>query len=204
MRVRVLIPAVVLGFLLSAVGCHVQVNKGKNGEDKTVRIDTPLGGLHVRSDQTAAGDLGLPVYPGANVAPDHEGDKSADVHLGFGQWQLRVQVVSYTTPDAKDKVVAFYKNAMGRFGDVIECQGNHPMGSVAMTSEGLSCNEEARGQVHVNGLDDSDNGFTLRAGSRRHQHIFALKNNDGGGTRFALIELQLPAGLAESSSKTSD
>ncbi len=83
MRVRVLMPAMVLGTLLSALGCHVQVDKGKNGEDKTVRIDTPLGGLHVRSDQTTAADLGLPVYPGAHVTPDRDGDKSADVHLGF-------------------------------------------------------------------------------------------------------------------------
>lgn len=202
MRVRALIPAAVVGILLSAVGCHVQVDKGKNGEDKTVRIDTPLGGLHVRSDQTSAADLGLPVYPGSHVTPDSDGDKSADVHLGFGQWQLRVQVVSYTTPDAKDKVVDFYRSALGRFGDVIECQGNRPVGKLSMTGEGLSCNEENRGNVHVNGVDDQS-GFTLRAGSRRHQHIFALKSSDEG-TRFALIELQLPSGLTESSSKTSD
>ena len=117
MRVRVLPEALILGTLLSAVGCHVSVDKGRNGEDKNVRIDTPLGGLHVRKDQTSAADLGLPVYPGALVSPDHEGDKSADVHLGFGQFQLRVKVVTYETPDARDQVVAFYKNAMGRFGD---------------------------------------------------------------------------------------
>jgi hypothetical protein len=202
MRVRVLPQAMMVGMLLSTLGCHVQVDKGKNGEDKNVRVDTPLGGLHVRSDQTSAGDLGLPVYPGAHVTPAGEGDKSADVHLGFGQWQLRVQVVSYDTPDAKDKVIEFYKSALGRFGDVIECQGNRPVGKVSLTSEGLSCNEETKGTVNVNGVD-SDSGFTLRAGSRRHQHLFALKSSDEG-TRFALIELQLPSGLAESSSKTSD
>ena len=202
MRVRVLGSAIVAGLLLSAVGCHVQVDKGKNGEDKTVRVDTPLGDLHVRSDQTSAADLGLPAYPGAHVTPDGQGDKSADVHLGFGQWQLRVQVVSYDTPDAKDKVVDFYKNALRRFGDVIECQGNRAVGQLSMTSEGLSCKEDNRGDVHVNGMDD-DSGFTLRAGSRRHQHIFVLKSADAG-TRFALIELQLPSGLAESSSRSSD
>ncbi|MGA7525010.1 MAG: hypothetical protein WBW84_21345 [Acidobacteriaceae bacterium] len=203
MRVRVLMPAMVLSTLLFAVGCHVQVDKGKNGEDKTVRIDTPLGGLHVRTDQTSAVDLGLPVYPGAQINPDKDGDKSADVHLGFGQWQMSVRVVSYDTPDASDKVVAFYRNAMGRFGDVIECQGHHAVGKLSTTSEGLSCNEESRGSVQVNGLDDDDSGLTLRAGSRRHQHIFALKHSDEG-TRFALIELQLPSSLAEDSSKTSD
>jgi len=95
MRVRILPEALILGTLLgtllAAAGCHVEVDKGKNGEDKNVKIDTPLGGLHVRADQTSAVDLGLPVYPGAEIAPDHEGDKSADVHFGFGQFQLRIQ-----------------------------------------------------------------------------------------------------------------
>lgn len=203
MRIRVFPEAVILGTLLAAVGCHVQVDKSSNGEDKNVKIDTPLGGLHVRSGDTAAADLGLPVYPGAHVAPDRDGDKSADVHLGFGEWQLRVKVVNYETADPSDKVMAFYRNALGRFGDVVECKGDHAVGSPSTTNEGLSCNED-RGNtnIHVSGVSEG-NDLTLRAGSRRHQHIFALKNGDEG-TRFALIELQLPAGVAESSSKTSD
>lgn len=207
MRIRVLpealIRGTVMGTLLAVTGCHVQVDKGHNGEDKNVKIETPLGGLHVRSDQTGAADLGLPVYPGAQVAPDKEGDKSADVHLGFGEWQLRVKVVTYETSDPRDKVIAFYRNALGRFGDVVECKGDHPVGSPTVTGEGLSCSED-RGntRIHVSGVTEGDD-LTLRAGSKRHQHIFAIKNG-GEGTRFALVELQLPAGLAESSSKTSD
>jgi hypothetical protein len=206
LRVRLLPQAFILGALLTAVGCHVSVDKGKNGEDKNVRIDTPLGGLHVRSDQTSALDLGLPAYPGAQISPDHEGDKSADVHFGFGQFQLRIRVVSYQTTDDRDKVVAFYKNAMGRFGDVLTCEGNHPVGSPAITGEGLTCNEDSH--VHVkpdgeyHGLDN-ESGLTLRAGSKHHQHILAIKEG-GPGTRFSLVEIQLPTGLEESSSKTSD
>jgi hypothetical protein len=191
-----------LGTLLTATGCHVQVNKGENGDDRNVRIETPLGGLHVRSDQTAAADLGLPVYPGAQVAPDHEGDRSADVHLGFGQWQLRVKVVTYRTPDARDKVIAFYRNAMARFGDVLTCDGRQPVGQPTITREGLTCSEAEKGKVHVNGVSE-DSGFTLRAGSRRHQHIFAIKSS-GEGTRFSLVELELPSSRQESPSKSSD
>ena len=202
MRVRVLPQLVVLGTLLAAVGCHFQVDKGPNGENKNVKIDTPLGGLHVRADQTAASDLGLPVYPGAQVAPGHDGDKSADVHLGFGQFQLRVKVVTYETPDQRDKVIAFYKNAMGRFGDVITCDGDSPVGTPTMTGEGLSCKEEHHNNVQINGVSD-DSCFTLRAGSKHHQHIFAIKSG-GEGTKFSLVELQLPTGLDESSSKSSD
>jgi hypothetical protein len=205
MRIRILWQAVIFGTatsaLLATAGCNVQVDKGKNGEEKNVKIDTPLGGLHVRADQTSAGDLGLPIYPGSAISPDHEGDKSADVHLGFGRFQLRVKVVTYETPDDRDKVVAFYKNAMGRFGQVITCDGNHPVGSPTITGEGLTCSEDSKVQLHGNGIDD-DSGFNLRAGSKHHQHIFAIKNG-GAGTKFSLVELQLPTELDETS-KTSD
>jgi len=207
MRIRLsLLPqAFILGTLLAAVGCHVEVDKGKNGEDKNVRIDTPLGGLHVRADQTTALDLGLPVYPGAQISPDVQGDKSADVHFGFGQFQLRVRVVTYETPDPKDKVLAFYKNAMGRFGEVLTCNGNQPVGTPTITSEGLTCREDSNAHVRINGdvgVND-DSGLTLRAGSKHHQHIFAIKNG-GTETRYSLIELQLPTGFDQSASKGSD
>ena len=110
--------------LLLAAGCRIQVDKNDNGKDKNVKIDTPLGGLHVRTDQTSAADVGLPAYPGAQVSADKDGDKAADVHMGFGEWQLRVKVVTYRTPDSQDKVVAFYQKALGRYGDVIQCDGN--------------------------------------------------------------------------------
>jgi hypothetical protein len=193
MNMRVLSGCLVLGTMLGVTGCHVHVDKGQNGEDKNVRIETPLGGMQVRSGQTTAADLGLPAYPGAQVSPDSEGDKSADVRMGFGQWQMHVDVVTYTTPDAQNKVVAFYKNALGRFGDVLSCQGNHPVGTPTVTSAGLTCSE-SNSHVHVNGVNvEDENDFTLRAGSKHHQHIFALKSS-GQGTRFTLIEMQLPSG----------
>lgn len=192
MKTRTWSGVLVLGAMLVAVGCHVQVDKGRNGEDKNVRVETPLGGLQVRSGETTAADLGLPAYPGAQLTPDTEGDKSADVHMGFGKWQMHVQVVSYTTPDPQSKVIAFYKSALGSYGDVLTCQGDKPVGTPTVTRGGLTCNEEGGSHVQVNGVNVEDaNDFTLRAGSKHHQHIFALKSS-GQGTRFTLIELQLP------------
>ena len=183
--------------MLGIAGCHVSVDKSKNGEDKDVKIDTPLGGVHVRSDDTSAADVGLPTYPGAHIAPDGEGDKSADVHVGFGKWQLRIKVVTYETPDSQDKVVAFYKKAMSHYGDVIECNGNKPSGTPTVTQEGLTCAED-NSKSHMN-ISESGN-LNLKAGSHHHQHIFAVK--DGGpGTRFSLVELQLPEGLDDNPGK---
>ena len=79
-----------LALAAGVAGCRVHVEKGANGEDKNVQVDTPFGGIHVNTDQTTAADLGLPVYPGAQIAQDKENDKSADVHMGFGEWELRV------------------------------------------------------------------------------------------------------------------
>lgn len=183
--------------LVLATGCHVQVDKNADGKDKNVKIDTPLGGLHVRSGNTNAADVGLPVYPGATIAPDKDGDKSADVHLGFGEWQLRVKVVNYRTDDAQDKVLTFYQKALGRYGEVIRCQGDQPVGTPTVTGEGLSCTEgDGRGHVDLSG------DLTLKAGSRHHQHILGIEKKDGSGTRFALIELQLPAAIDKESAKT--
>jgi hypothetical protein len=195
---RTIMAVVSLAAMLGTAGCHISVDKSKNGEDKNVKIDTPLGGLHVRSDDTSAADVGLPTYPGAHIAPDGDHDKSADVHLGFGKWQLRVKVVTYETPDPQDKVVAFYKKAMTRYGDVIECNGNKSAGMPNVTRDGLTC-DESSGKAHVDVSDSGD--LNLKAGSRHHQHIFAVKNG-GSGTRFSLVELQLPEGLDDDSAKS--
>jgi hypothetical protein len=195
---KALAAATALSLILVA-GCRIQVDKNKDGQEKNVKIDTPLGGLHVRADQTSAADVGLPAYPGAHIAPDKDGDKSADVHLGFGEWQLRVKVVTYDASDPQDKVVAFYEKALGRYGDVIRCDGDQPVGTPTVTKEGLSCSDD-KGNSHVHVSDD--NGLSLRAGSRHHQHIFAVKKNSGTGTRFSLVELQLPESIDRKESES--
>src|SRR4051812_29604628 len=106
-----------LGLAAGLAGCRVRVDKNSNGEDKNVQVDTPFGGVHVNTDQVSASDLGMPVYPGATEVKGKDNHKSADVHLGFGEWQLRVRAVTYATDDSKEQVMAFYKKALARYGD---------------------------------------------------------------------------------------
>jgi len=198
--------ALVAGLALAAglAGCRVNVEKGANGQDKNVQVDTPFGGVHVNTNQTSASDLGLPVYPGAEQRADDDKHKSADVHLGFGEWELRVRAVSYSTSDTQEQVTAFYKKALGRYGDVITCQGNQPVGTPTKTSEGLTCSDDNGNHVRVNRGDYSSgkNGPELKAGSRRHQHIVGFEEPKDGKTRFALVALDLPAGMDSNSSKS--
>jgi hypothetical protein len=196
------------GLALAAglAGCMVRVDKDANGAEKHVQVDTPFGGIHVNTNQTTATDLGLPVYPGATLVKDKDNNKSADVHLGFGEFQMRVRAVSYETYDPQDKVIACYRKALNRYGDVITCQDNAPVGSPAATAEGLTCNDDKNPKVKV---DNGDFGvrkddLQLKAGSKRHQHILGFDNSVGGKTRFALVALDLPAGVEEPGNGKSD
>jgi hypothetical protein len=185
-------------------GCRVDVQKDANGKEKTVQVDTPFGGVHVNTNQTTAADLGLPRYPGAQEIKDDDQQKSADVHLGFGQWELRVRAVSYSTNDSQEQVAAFYKKALSRYGDVITCQGNSAVGTPAVTSEGLGCNDEHNANVKINegGFHSGAGGIELKAGSKRHQHVVGFEEAKDGKTRFALVMLDLPSELDTDAGKS--
>ncbi|MGO9338249.1 MAG: hypothetical protein ACLPY1_12155 [Terracidiphilus sp.] len=195
-----------LALIAGMTGCfRVHVDKDANGEDKNVQVDTPFGGVHVNTNQTSAADLGLPVYPGARQVSDDDKHKSADVHLGFGEWELRVRAVSYGTSDTQDQVLAFYKKALARYGDVVTCQGHSAVGMPTTTSEGLTCADDGNSaNVKIDRKDygSSDNGLELKAGSKRHQHIVGFENSKSGETRFALVALDLPAGMDKNSGKS--
>ena len=208
MRSRIATGAGVLAAALVAAGlagCRVHVDKDTNGEEKNVQVDTPFGGVHVNTDKTTAADLGLPVYPGAEPIKADDEHKSADVHLGFGEWQLRVRAVSYATADSKDQVAAFYKKALARYGEVLTCRNHQPVGAPAITSEGLTCSDDGGTKIDLNGKKNglADNGeLELKAGSKRHQHIVGFEDPKDGKTRFAMVALDLPAGVEGKSGKS--
>ncbi len=185
-----------LGATLLASGCSVNVNKDGDGHDKNVKIDTPLGNIHVTKNDNAAQNAGISVYPGATVRQDKDGDKGADVQLGFGPWQMRIKVANYQTPDDQDKVISFYRKALGSEGEVIECQGDKPVGSPARTAAGLSCSDHINSQ----GVHTGDDDLTLKSGSKHRQRIVAFEheaNHTGGPTQFTLIALDLPKGSSD-------
>jgi len=194
--------AAMLGLL---AGCRVHVDKGANGEEKTVQVDTPFGGVHVNTDQVSAADLGVPIYPGAQAISKDGKHKSADVHMGFGEWELRVKAASYSSADSEDKVTDFYRKALARYGDVIACNDSASVGTPTKTSEGLTCEEKGQPNVNIKsheetyGYRSGHGGFQLKAGSKRHQHIVGFEGSHPGETRFEIVALDLPADGAKES-----
>jgi len=184
------------GLLLATSACSIQVDPTKDGKEKSVKVQTPFGGVHVNTNDMAASDTGLPAYPGATAtaskAKDGKHDQNADIDIHFGGWQMRMKVLKYHTADSQDKVMAFYRKALGRYGDVIECRGDEPVGTPTVTRQGLSCKEH--GNPHNDNVNmQSDSGVMLKAGSHSHQHLMGIDKTDSDGTDFALIALDLPA-----------
>jgi hypothetical protein len=145
------------------------------------------------NDAAVVEGLGLPVYPGAELVKKDKNNGAADVNMSFGSFQLRVKAASYRTQDSPDQVTAFYRKALGRYGDIIQCQNDKPVGSPTHTAEGLTCDNEKENHISVN--DDMSGKMELKAGSKQHQHIVAV-DPEGNGTKFGLVALDLPGHLS--------
>jgi hypothetical protein len=173
-------------------GCRIESDK--HGDNDNVKIATPFGGMSVKTNDAAVVEgLGLQVYPGAELVKKDKNNGAADVNMSFGSFQLRVKAASYRTQDSPDQVTAFYRKALGRYGDVIQCQNDKPVGTSTQTAEGLTCDNEKGNHISVN--DDMSGKMELKAGSKLHQHIVAI-DPEGNGTKFGLVALDLPGHLS--------
>ena len=173
-------------------GCRIDSNK--KGDAGNFKVATPFGGMQVKTnDANVQSAIGLPEYPGATLVKKDKDSGSADINMSFGSFQLRVKAMSYRTPDSPEKVKEFYRSALSRYGTVIECRDNHPVGSPTHTTEGLTCDNEKENHITVD--EDISRKLEFKAGSKQHQHIVAIEP-EGGGTKFGLVALDLPGHLS--------
>jgi hypothetical protein len=192
------VPSLLLTTVLT--GCHVTSHK--NGNNDNVDIGTPFGSMQVKTnDNVEASGIGITPYPGAVIVKKDHDNGAADVNMNFGSFHLGVKAVDYTTSDPSDKVLAFYKKDLGRYGAVLHCDGKHAVGIPVRTDEGLTCDSEKSGNIEWNSDDDAKT--ELRAGSKLHQHIVELEPKNGG-TRIGLVALDLPSGLSSHTHKDDD
>jgi hypothetical protein len=179
--------------MVTMSGCRVDTNR--QGDNQNVKVATPFGGVQVKTNGAMNVEgIGLPVYPGAELVKKKDKDNgSADVNLSFGRFQLRVKAANYRTPDDPEKVSSFYKDAMKRYGAVIECNHDQPVGTPTQTNEGLMCSD---GDKRHESVSANVSGKTeLKTGSKQHQHIVAIEP-EGSGTKFGLVALDLPGNLS--------
>jgi hypothetical protein len=186
MRPKILLLPVLAIFVLSA--CSVNVKKNDQGEDKNVDIKTPFGEIHVDKGADVR-DTGLPVYAGARVKPKTGNDeKSANVNISAFGFGMKVVAVEYESDDPASKVVAYYKDQLKKYGNVLECHtsqhnhnyGGHPGGDKdSKDSEELKCEGDNQGK-----------SIELKVGTKSNQHIVAIDPHDKGAD-FALVYIHM-------------
>ena len=75
----------------------------------------------------SAKDVGLPIYPGARRHIDDANDSSA-LNMGFwgGSTGFKLFVLKMESADAPEKVAAFYRKALAKYGTVLDCTNGSP------------------------------------------------------------------------------
>jgi hypothetical protein len=182
------------GFILAAAflvfsGCSINVKKDSNdkNQDKNVDIDTPFGGIHVSKDADVH-DTGLPVYPGAKpkTKGDSDGDeKSANVDISTSAFGLKVVALEYQTDANTDQVIAYYKDKLKQYGNVLECRTNAKHYNYSAHSD---ADKEHSDELKCEGNDGKT--IELKAGTKSNQRIVAI-NPDGKGSDFSLVYVRM-------------
>jgi hypothetical protein len=181
--------------LLTLPGCSLNVKKDSEGREKKVDIETPVGALHVTRDVDVR-DVGLPVYPGAR-RKEKEKDKddggnetSAHVNISSSLFGLKVVAIEYLSDDPPEKVIAYYKDQLKKYGSVLECHTNRSHAGANLNTDDHSDDSKLK-------CEDDQNGKTveLKVGTRENQHIASIQPGDAGkGSDFGLVYIQMRGG----------
>jgi len=153
---------------LAALPLQAQDKKDSGKSDSELNRNS-IG--FIASKEANAKDVGLPLYPGARPHKDAS-DDSAAARLGLwgGNSGFKLAVLKLESDDAPEKVAAFYRKALAKYGKVLDCRdssitvGEEEKGS---SSNELGCDE-----------DRSDKGeLVLKAGTKEEQHLVGIKTS---------------------------
>ena len=172
--------AVLAAAALLLAGCSIQSKRSEEKQGEKVDIQSPLGSLHVETNEQAkAHDTGLPIYPGAReAAPDEHDSSKANVSLGFAGFGLKVVAAKYETDDPPAKLRDFYRKALSKYGDVVECNGD------------LDLNVDHEGKkMRCKGSSSEPDKIEMGVGTGGVQHMVSIRPR-AKTTQFALIYLQ--------------
>ncbi len=170
-----------LFFLLLAAALPVAAQDRKDSNSQQSSSDNDSIGFNLGKNASAK-DVGLPIYPGARRHKDDTNDNSA---LNMGLWGgatgFKLFVLKMETADAPEKVAAFYRKALAKYGTVLDCSSASSATSSTedKSSKKLACEDEK----------PKANEISLKAGTKEKQHAVGIEPN-GTGTTFQLVYIE--------------
>ncbi len=132
------------------------------------------------SQDASAKDVGLPLYPGSKPAADKDKSDSHSANMGLwlGGTGFQLVVVKMQTADSPEKVAAYYRKALAKYGTVVDCTNPPSQADEKRTPNSITCDD-----------DKADaGGMLFKAGTKEVQHLVSV-NRDGGSTIYSLVYL---------------
>src|SRR5258708_3733765 len=172
-----------LALLIALGGCTISTHESKGGSGKKnedVDIPTPGGSLSVHSGDVDARATGLSVYPGARVTTGHrDNDSSANVNIDTSFFGVKVVAVKFSSDDAPDKILAFYRKDMAKYGNLIECDTKTTSFQVKKHNADapVTCDDNG-GEAHAH---------KVNAVNERHQKVVAGETEEKGALCFFAV-----------------
>jgi hypothetical protein len=180
-RARLALYAAFLALLLAvALPLAAQDQKdSKQSENDKDSIGFNLG------QNASAKDLGLPIYPGSHRHQDNSNDSPA---LNMGLWGgssgFKLFVLKMESTDAPNKIEAFYRKALAKYGTVLDCTDPPPSSGNSddknkKSSKALTCEDEKPKTGEI----------SLKAGTKAKEHAVGIQPN-GSGTLYQLVYVE--------------
>jgi hypothetical protein len=173
-RFRRAVPAIAFVLILAVLPLAAQ---DKKGSDANKQDGDSIG--FVASKNATSKEIGLPLYPGSRRHKDDSNDSSS---IQLGAWGgSKLLVLKMDSDASPDKVTAFYRKALSKYGKVLNCSDAAEKNK---SSDGLDCES-----------DHADKDETvLKSGTKDAQHTVSIKSN-GSGSVYDLVYVEAKGSL---------
>jgi len=172
------VPAIAFALILAALPLAAQ---DKKDSDPNKQDSDSIG--FVASKNATPKEIGLPLYPGSRRHKD-DSDDSSSIQLGAwgGSSRFKLLVLKMDSDASADKVTAFYRKALSKYGKVLNCSDPAEKNK---SSDGLDCES-----------DHADKDETvLKSGKKDAKHIVSIKSN-GSGSVYDLVYVEAKGSLS--------
>lgn len=172
--------AVTCGLLCFAWSLVAQEKSDKESSGK----GSQGAGIYFNAEASAK-DVGLPIYPGARPHKDKE-DQSTSAKFGLwgNAFAFKLAVVKLESNDSPEKVAAFYKKALAKYGTVLDC-------SAASSQTSEKDESESSKKLTCEGDKPDPGKMTFKSGTKEKQHVVGVEPN-GVGSVFQLVYVESP------------
>lgn len=177
-RSTLLTSALVLAFVFCGAVQAQDNDKSKDNGNFTAGITM---GQHAD-----AKDLGLPIYPGSKPHKDNNDDSSgANLGIFGGNVGFKLAVLKMETKDAPEKVAAYYRKALKKYGTVLDCT------NAAAPTQSEKDAAEKTGTLTCDDDKAKPGEMLYKAGTKSQQHIVSVQAADAGasGSIYNLVYL---------------